>query len=135
MTFFSLMKLRRKYRRLTRGLENKNFEAIFVDYLNRMEEGIQHISDIQEKMSGLEKKVDSCIQKVGFVRYNPFQDVGGDLSFSAAFLDHAHNGLVFTSIYSRNGCTFFSKPIQNGTSSYPLSQEENQAIQVAIQQN
>jgi hypothetical protein len=71
------------------------------------------------------------IQKVGLIRYNPFSEVGGNQSFSLALLDAQDNGIVITSLYNREGNRVYSKPIEQGQSSYPLSAEEIKAIELA----
>jgi len=76
----------------------------------------------------LERDLQRCIQKVGVVRYNAFDDVGSDLSFSIALLDDNDNGVVISGIYSRESSTTYAKKIVNGTSKNPLSAEELQAI-------
>lgn len=77
-------------------------------------------------------KLTFAIQKVGFVRYNAFGDMGSELSFSIAFLDNFLNGFILTSIYGREHSTCYAKPIKDGKSIYPLSAEEIQAIDRAI---
>jgi hypothetical protein len=72
------------------------------------------------------------ITNIGLVRYNPFNDTGGDLSFSIAFLDSRGNGLVISGLHTREGTRIFSKPIKEGASPYQLSKEEGEAIGKAL---
>jgi hypothetical protein len=58
--------------------------------------------------------------------------MGGDLSFSLALLDKNGDGIVLTGLFSRNSSSVYAKPITDGSSTYPLSQEEIQAIQKAM---
>jgi hypothetical protein len=70
---------------------------------------------------------------VGLVRFNPFQDIGGDQSFSLALLDGKNDGVTLSSLYSREGVRIYCKSIQQGQSpQYPLSKEEEQAVTMAI---
>ena len=71
------------------------------------------------------------VQRVGLVRFNPFSDTGGDQSFSIALLDGEGDGLVISSLFSRNETRVFAKPIQAGQSKYNLTEEEQQAILLA----
>ena len=73
-------------------------------------------------------KIKSSIQNVGFIRYNAFNDMGSDLSFSIALLDERRDGFVITNIYAREESNVYAKPIVNGKSTYPLSVEEIQAL-------
>ena len=68
------------------------------------------------------------IQKVGVVRFNPFKETGGNQSFSIALLDSKDNGLVISSLFTRQGTRIYAKPVKNGKSTYQLSKEELEAI-------
>ena len=72
------------------------------------------------------------VQRVGLVRYDAFDDMGGHLSFSAALLDGQGNGLVITSINGRQDTRCYAKPVEGWTSSHNLSEEEELAIQRAL---
>jgi hypothetical protein len=74
----------------------------------------------------------TTVQHVGLIRFNPFEDVGGDQSFALALLDGEHNGVVISSIYSRNGGRMYAKPLQVGVQNRALSQEEEMAIALAL---
>lgn len=73
-----------------------------------------------------------AVQRVGLVRYDAFEDMGGHLSFSAALLDGNGDGLVITSINGRQDTRCYAKPVQGWTSGHNLSEEEGQAIQQAL---
>lgn len=94
-----------------------------------------HSEDLKRVFGAIEKlnKIsNSCFQKIGVIRYNPFKDAGGDQSFSIAFLDAKNDGVVITSLYSKEGNRVFAKPIKDGQSKYLLSGEEREAITKAI---
>ena len=86
-------------------------------------------------MKNLDEDLTNCIQKVGIVRYNAFKDTGSDLSFALALLDEKNNGVVLNGIYSREMSNIYAKPVENGKSTYTVSEEEAQAIQKAVQSN
>ena len=73
------------------------------------------------------------IQKVGVVRYNAFENTGSDLSFALALLDNKDNGIVLNGIFSRESSNLYAKPVISGKSSYSISEEEEKAIEKAIQ--
>jgi hypothetical protein len=83
---------------------------------------------VDQELEDLKKKHSFSVQKIGIVRYNPFSQVGGDQSFSLAFLDEGNDGVVITSHYTREGNRVYGKPIKGGKSDYSLSEEEKQAI-------
>jgi len=83
---------------------------------------------------GVARVVDALprsIQGVGVVRYNPFSDMGGNMSFSLALLDGRASGVVVSVLTNRDGSRVYGKAVENGTSSYPLSDEERQALALA----
>ncbi|PIZ89905.1 MAG: hypothetical protein COX88_01150 [Candidatus Nealsonbacteria bacterium CG_4_10_14_0_2_um_filter_35_20] len=82
-------------------------------------------------MAKIEKEHPSAFQKLGIVRFNPFKEMGGDQSFSLALLDKEDNGLLITSLYTREGNRVFAKPLVKGISKYQLSEEEKEAIRKA----
>jgi hypothetical protein len=100
-----------------------------------LQEVISYLKDLEnyiEKFSGelnqLKTEANFAIQKVGMVRFNPFSGVGSDQSFSVALLDQKYDGIVITSLYSREGNRIYAKPVKSGNSEYLLSDEEKEAI-------
>ena len=109
--------------------------------------GLDEVLDTQAKrIDGLAQRLDLqatvqqelgsaarlALQRVGVVRYNPFQDSGGDQSFAIALLDHAGTGIVISSLHGRAETRIFAKQIENGRSTHTLSDEEQQAIRAAL---
>ena len=82
----------------------------------------------------IEKMCRQSIRGWSVIRYNAIDGVGGDQSFSAALLDGSKNGLIITSIFNTQESRTYAKPLNNGESSYDLSEEELQAIDLAAQQ-
>ena len=94
---------------------------------------VEHdIIGIRADMNILRKMAEPSIQKVSVVRFNPFGNVGGDHSFSIAFLDSKNSGVVLSSLHLRGGARVYSKPIIEGKSEYNLSDEEKQALEKAM---
>ena len=86
---------------------------------------------LMEEMKKLENKQKFSVQKLGVVRFNPFSEVGSDQSFSLALLDENNDGVVITSLYTRQENRVYGKPIKNSQSEYTLSEEEKRAIEKA----
>jgi len=124
----SISRLETKYRKLSRGIENKNMEEIINGYLDRVEEVAKEGNEIKALYDSMDQKLKGCLQKVSVVRYRAFEDVGSDLSFSVAALDERNNGLVLTGLFGRNESTTYAKPIDRGISRYDLSSEEKQVL-------
>ncbi len=101
-----------------------------LDCLKKVSEKQEEISSEMEKMK---KEAQKSLDRVGVVRFNPFKEIGSDQSFSIAVLDGRKDGFVLTSHYGRDSNRVYAKPIKQGESKYPLSQEEKKAIAKAIE--
>ena len=110
-----------------RKKEPENFKEILA-YFKDLEKNFEKLS---EELENLKKESQFSIQKIGLVRFNPFKEIGGDQSFSVALLDSNNSGVVITSLYTREGNRVYGKPIEAGSSKYLLSEEENQALEIA----
>ena len=91
--------------------------------------------ELEEYLAGVEKRLRRSTQSVHTVRFNPFQGVGngGNQSFATAFINENGDGVIISSLYSREHVIIFSKPIKKGGSEYELSEEEKKAIKEAIE--
>ena len=126
--------LSKKYKNFMEKLGNgKNLEEDLENYMYRVERVEKESAKIASHVETLDHDLTKCIQKVGMVRYNAFKDVGSDLSFSLALLDENNNGVVLNGIYAREMSNIYAKPIQNGKTTYALSDEEKEALQKAIE--
>ena len=107
--------------------EPENLKEVLAQFKG-LEENFEKLS---EELESLKKESKFSVQKIGIVRFNPFSEVGGDQSFSIALLDGNNDGIVITSLYSREENRVYGKPIKAGVSEYSLSEEEKQAIEKA----
>lgn len=94
----------------------------------------KNIDKLLIMVTDMDKTDKSKIQKVGLIRYNPFEEMGGNLCFALALLDGEDNGVVLNGIHSRTGSFTYAKPIEMGVSIYMLSDEEKQAVKMAQEQ-
>lgn len=123
---------KKNYNALVNGVEDVNIEELLIKTGEDLRGIESSIVDINKLIEGIETRLTFAIQKVGFVRYNAFDDVGSKLSFSIALLDNFKNGFVITGIYGRESTTCYAKAIEQGKSEHPLSTEEERAIARAI---
>ena len=127
------MKLKEKYRKFMQKLGNgKNLEEDLSNFMYKVDRVERQNAEIMNFCKNLDEDLTKCIQKVGIVRYSAFKDTGSDLSFAVALLDEKNSGVVFNGIYSREMSNIYAKPVENGNSSYTLSEEEAEAIKRAI---
>ena len=101
----------------------------------RIEELEKRVQELQNNLEGYKEFMKSAVTKVGIVRFNPFHEIGSDQSFSSALLDQENNGFVLTSHYLKEYNRVYAKPIKRGKSEYPLSKEEEEAIEKAMANN
>lgn len=80
----------------------------------------------------LYKNMEKTFQKLGIVKYDAFNQMGGQLSFSLALLDENNDGFILNSVHSSEGCYSYTKVIKSGTSSISLGKEEAQALNIAM---
>lgn len=120
--------MKKNYKLLLNGRESINIEELLKGTGMEINTLRDEINSSKEKIGEIDRKLEFAVQKVGFVRYNAFAEMGSDLSFSFALLDNFQNGFVITSIYGRDHAATYGKPIKGGKSAYPLSVEEVQAI-------
>lgn len=107
----------------------------FEEVLKAVDEGKQDLRELEEKLSELSHQGLKHIQRVELLRYNPYEDTGGNISFSLALLDDLGNGFVLTSLHSRSGTRVFAKPIISGKEQkHQLSEEEEAVVEKALKQ-
>ncbi|MCL4534440.1 MAG: DUF4446 family protein [Bacteroidetes bacterium] len=119
------------YRRLVRDVDRGNLEDVLEHQLQLTERMAEEVAELSRGSRSLGETLHHALQRVAVVRFNPFQDTGSDQSFCVALLDDMGDGVVLTSIFSREGCRTYAKPILSGQSKYPLSSEEREAIKQA----
>ncbi len=120
--------LRTKYKKLIKGTTGKNIERVLMDHIERVDDVEKKLTEVLTTIDILNNRVSFCIQKIGIIRYNAFENTGSDLSYSIALLNESNDGIVLTGIHGRAETMSYAKPISNGESSYNLSIEEMQAL-------
>jgi hypothetical protein len=129
---FRLLRLTRTLRALFTGRTGADLEQVLRDYMERMDRTDDTIKQFNQRATLIEQKTPYNVSHVGVVRFNPFADKGSDQSFAVAFLDDHNDGVVFTGLHSRTEVRVYAKPIVGGTSTYPLTTEESEAINRAL---
>ena len=77
--------------------------------------------------------MESTFQKIGIIKYDAFNQIGGKLSFSLALLDENDNGFILNSVHSADGCYSYTKEIIKGECAISLGEEEKQALEMAME--
>jgi hypothetical protein len=116
---------------LTRGGDGTSFEAVLDAHLDKVTAVGHDLDDLTARTVVLERDLRRTFSRVGLVRYNPFEETGGNQSFALALLDVEGNGWVLSSLHARTGTRVYAKAITRGRSDTALSDEESEAIRKA----
>lgn len=129
---FFVYKLRRHYSRLLTRTRKTNIDDVLDALLEHDTQFKSEISEIKKSLDDTIKKTAAYYQKVGFIRFNPFERIGGDQSFVLALLDKEDNGILLNFLYTREGVRVYAKPLSHGKAvGQELSSEEKEAIKKA----
>jgi hypothetical protein len=129
-------RVERQLRALTRGAGPGSASLSLGEVIARQGERLESVREQTEALrisvNALDASVAGSVQNVGLVRFNPFQETGGDQSFALALLDKRGDGIVMSSLHTRTSTRFYARPIKGGAANSALSEEEAQAVQQAM---
>lgn len=91
------------------------------------------MEEVDARMQTVEAISQFAVQKVGFLRFNPFSDTGGDNSFVIALLDRTDTGVLLSSLYTREGVRVYAKQVVNGRTKHLLSDEEKKVLEETLE--
>ena len=125
-----LGKLKNKYEQFMRGKDGKSLEENLIFRLDQIDELI-------EANAANERNIDAIFRKIkfNFQKYSLVNEMGGKLSFSLAMLNEKNDGYIINAVHSREGCYTYVKEIIDGNSIIALAEEEEQALQKALEFN
>ncbi len=126
-----LAALQQKYDFFTQG-DNKNWDEILTQTLTEVRAAKEDLKELEEHQKAMREQMKGCVQKVKLLRYNAFTDTGSNLSYSLAVLDENNNGVVLSSLYGREDNRTYAKPVENGKSTYQLSDEEKEVLEQIV---
>jgi hypothetical protein len=128
-----LIRMLLHYRRLTSDVSKKDLISSLNHLISVTERNTKDIEDLSEKLKKEVNENKKHFQRLGFKRYNPFTDTGGDQSFTAAFLDDQGDGIMISSLHSRENTRLYAKKVDGGkVTSQTLSSEEQEVIKQAL---
>lgn len=126
-----MSKLKKNYRIFMEGKDAKSLEETLVKRLDQVDELIIANKTNQRNIQQLFNNMKFTFQKVGLVKYDAFNEMGGKLSFSLALLNETDDGFVLNAVHSREGCYTYIKEIVAGNSIIVLAEEEQEALNMA----
>lgn len=125
-------KLYRRYDLFMRGKDAETLEDTIMDILDELDGMRGKDRAIKDSMKVLSKQVKDSFQKFGFVKYNAFKGMGGNLSFVIAMLNDNNSGFVLDVVHSREGCYIYLKEVEEGATEVLLGNEEQEALEQAL---
>lgn len=124
--------LKKKYDFFMQGENGVNLERKLSVEVSEIRDAAKGLETMMTEQAAIRNIQSNTIQKIGFIKYNAFENIGNDLSFALTLLDGNNNGICISSIYGRNESRIFSKPIVKGKSLVSLSQEELESLNEAL---
>lgn len=127
-----MSKLKKKYEKFMQGKNAKSLEKEIIGLFEDNESLKTTVDKNKHDIKKLYKNMESTFQKLGVVRYDAFQQMGGKLSFSLALLNENNDGFILNSVHSSEGCYSYTKEIKAGECSISLGEEEQRALNIAM---
>lgn len=126
-----ITRLNRTVRGVLLGPNGEDLETMLTRSVAESQEALRQNEATSKQLRVLEETVHGCVQRVGLVRYDAYDDVSGLNSFSLAMLDERDNGTVISGLVSRGDGRCYAKTVVGGQSEQSLSDEEREAIALA----
>ena len=127
--------LKKRYKIFMSGKNARNLEKTLIERLDQVDALLEANATNENNIKKLFSNMKFTFQKVGLVKYDAFNEMGGKLSFSLALLNEVEDGFVMNAVHSREGCYTYVKEIIAGNSIIVLSPEEKEALDMAKQSN
>ena len=125
-------KLRKKYEAFMMGKDAKSLEETLVTRLSQVDKLISANEANEKNIRKMFDNMKFTFQKVGLVKYDAYNQMGGNLSFCLCMLNERNSGFILNSVHSSDGCYTYTKEIKNGECEIALGEEERKALNMAI---
>ena len=124
--------LESKYTFFMQDENGKSVEAKLKDDVAKLHHLQGTLDMIHQRQKDILAVQNHCFRKIGFVKYNAFDNIGNNLSFAFTVLDWKNDGFCLSSVYGRNESRIFAKPIVEGKCLYGMSEEEKESLTNAL---
>ena len=112
--------------------KDKNFLKTFKNIEEIQQKNLKDILNLNLDLDSFKKESRLNIQRVGLTKYNPFKETGGNNSFSLVLLDGNKNGIIITSLHTRERTRLYLKEVISGKPKIELSDDEEQALKESL---
>ena len=130
--FYNLNYMKKRYKKMMTGVDGANLERMMIGCIDSTKAVADENAKLWEENRAIKELLSNALTKVAVIRFRAFEDMGSDLSYAVAMLDSHNNGVVMSSIFARNDSRSYVKPIVDGTSTYPMTAEEEDALKQAM---
>jgi len=120
-----------RLRGITRDEEGGSLEGVLGAHLEKVHDVAREVDRLKARTAALEATAQRSFQRFGLVRYNPFEETGGNQSFALALLDADDHGIIISSLHARSGTRVYAKAVTSGRPAGALSEEEAEALRLA----
>ena len=127
-----MSKLKKRYRIFMEGKDAKTLEDTLIKRLDQVDMLLAANITNEREIKTLFKKMRFAFQKSGLVKYDAFNEMGGKLSSSIALLNETNDGYMLNIVHGRDGCYIYAKEIVKGNSLIMLTEEEKEALAMAM---
>lgn len=127
--------LKKRYKIFMSGKNARNLEKTLIERLDQVDGLLKANAANEKNIKKLFSNMKFTFQKIGLVKYDAFNEMGGKLSFSLALLNETDDGFVMNAVHSREGCYTYIKEIVGGNSIIVLAEEEQEALNMAKEAN
>lgn len=128
-----IVRWNKKYQKILSGVKGDSLEKILKLHMERLEKAVNQNVEIKEQFDSFIKFSRQFLYRIGFKRFNPFQNTGGDQSFALSILDENGDGIVISSMHAREGTRVYAKPVAKGKElSHKFSTEERDVVEEAM---
>ena len=125
-------RLKSSYNTFMKGKDGKTLEESMKEKYAEVDTVLKGVKQNRLDIREINRRMEKSYQKLGIVKYDAFNEMGGKLSFAIAMLDNRDNGWIINAMHSREGCYTYVKEIVKGESYVELSEEEAEALDKAI---
>lgn len=127
-----IKKMKLTYTSFMSGKDGKSLEEVILKRFKEVDELKKEDAAKKVQLDDINESLRFAFSKMGMVKYDAFNEMGGKLSFALALLDNRNNGFLINAMHSREGCYTYVKEIINGESYINLGEEEKKALNKAI---
>ncbi len=128
----SINRMKKTYSKFMKGKNAKSLESEIIGLFEDNKFIKASVEKNKKDIRTLYRNMESTLQKVGIIKYDAFQQMGGSLSFCLCLLDENNNGFILNSVHSTEGCYSYTKEIIEGKCKIDLGKEEEEALKMAM---